>query len=206
MLFDLWGVVAADGYHAWLTESIPAYLFDPLLFDNLLLKFNHAEISENKFLCQLSDWTGLRPAAVREAILMRSVVDRDLDKLIRKLRACGLKMGLLARLPEKWVERILAVSDADALFDTTVALSYGQTDVAFAGAERAAAELFLPPPCVLCVQRKGASARALDALNMPHITYETCTQLESELSSAGVHVELKSELAERGAHGYGAPH
>ena len=119
VIFDWAGVIAADGYWAWLHKNVPSARENKATFQELSEQVDSARISHDDFMQRLSQESGKPVDQIWDEVKREIVIDENLVAFIRELKQ-KYKIGLLSNFTHAWLSEILTENNLWDLFDHNV--------------------------------------------------------------------------------------
>lgn len=108
-----------EAYWLWLHNNIPALEEKKSFFLNISHKVDRSEITPSQFLDHLAKASGKDSKQVKEEILNTFVLNKEVYKLMKKLKG-SYKIGLLSNFISEWLRFLFNKFDLEKLFDAMV--------------------------------------------------------------------------------------
>jgi epoxide hydrolase-like predicted phosphatase len=183
VIFDFFDVIHGDPFKRWLKTNGLERSGD-FEASSQLVDLGH--ISEDEFHERLSRLSGTSLAGVKEIFDDRSVIDKDMVRLVKELRG-HYKIGLLSNASSEYLRALLAHHELAELFDE-IAVS---SEVGFIkpGPEifqHILQKLAVKPEETLFIDDNPHNAEAAAALGFGAITFTDYRSLRKELLTLNI--------------------
>lgn len=119
IIFDFAGVVATEGYIAWLSENIDDFKKTKQFYLDLSYKSDSGLISSDEFTAVLAQKSGIAKKEIWPQIFNKIIINPQMLKLLKKLRK-KYQLGLLTNHINEWISFVIDYYQLTDYFDEIV--------------------------------------------------------------------------------------
>lgn len=182
ILFDFAGVIdKADGHWAWIKEVYPNAEREKQNFRELDDKVDKGTISNEEYITQTSQITGVPTELVWPGIYKKIIINKELLDYIEDLKK-RFKIGLFSNYTYEWLEEFIEKNHLTQYFDSIYISSRHGMIKPEKGAFRKALEILgVAPEEAVFVDDRQVNVEAANELSIKGILYTGVEQLKKDI-------------------------